>query len=358
MDNMKEVYDSRLLGVESGDQPEGKTETKVKEDSDGKAKDEQSQQQMMTKLASETNEDSETKEQDNSNDRLDPSTDFEALLRGNIRPSFRMEERRGRPAKAIWQLYDRVRRNGTGRIVRAHCKFCGRYVAPRPAETMLAHARNCRAMREGCDEKEYLELTTGPSTMISPRRLRHPRMIDSAARAKILTGAKPSAELDARLHEGMSNLIGDGTDNKVDSDLYVARFLISTGLPFTVLDTSEFKDMINSVSHGQYKAPSGIQLTKTCLTRLDGNAEKQAATDPHKLYTAPDAVTGDAGEKSRGKNGSEEDARREIGTGNDTKKNPSEAGPAVLSSPPSSPLPSSRAIATSALEHAEQEEAQ
>jgi len=236
-------------------------------------------------------------------------TDVVQMVR-NTKKRRRFDERRGRPAKAIWTLFDRIRDPGTDRITRARCKFCGECVAPRPAETMLVHARYCISMKDNCDPKLYESLTTGPSTIVSKRVVKHqPIMFDgdgglddaSAAGLDDLTSIAANTETST----GVESTNGADTTNatspalirktqqgdlkvhglhggeeltmarphklstqKAEIDMSVMRFFIANNLPLATANDQSFRTMVQLISDGSYRVPTGKQLTKLCLSSL------------------------------------------------------------------------------------------
>ena len=123
---MTDAYDSRLLRTDGGNPATGQTDN--------------------VNVAH-----NETHRADESGVNISEAGPEVAQMIRGTKKRRRFDERRGRPAKAIWTLFDRIRDPGTDRITRARCKFCGECVAPRPAETMLVHARYCISMKDNCN---------------------------------------------------------------------------------------------------------------------------------------------------------------------------------------------------------------
>ncbi|QPG74461.1 hypothetical protein FOA43_001791 [Brettanomyces nanus] len=192
-------------------------------------------------------------------------------------------EHRGRPSKAIWSLYDRVRDPVTGRITRARCKFCDETVSPRPAESMLIHSKKCEASKAACDSKTYDQLTD-----ISPssRLVRHHVMINHAINS-IETSVEEDSMEKQILESSETSLLSthgkkrkyDPSTTNMEKDMAVARFFISSGLPFSTVKSGAFKQMIRLLSEDTYKAPTMDELTGICLLKLhaaDSSAETKA----------------------------------------------------------------------------------
>ncbi|VEU20207.1 DEKNAAC100942 [Brettanomyces naardenensis] len=198
-------------------------------------------------------------------------------------------DHRGRPAKAIWTLYESVRDPNTDRIIRAKCKYCGQETSPRPAETMLMHSKRCANTKAALDEKTFKVLTT--RRLPENKRIPEPfgehdevneeevaEAVQKAQKAQkvqnaqglVLSGGESTSMDTSKLSSpSRSRPRKSGLTTKSSKDMALAKFLLAEGLPFTMADEEPFRKMIGIVSGGSYRAPSSRQLTHLCLSRLD-----------------------------------------------------------------------------------------
>ena len=154
----------------------------------------------------------------------------------------------GRPLNEIWDLFDKLKVPNTANIKVAKCKFCSTLVAPRPNSTMRKHISiDCKkCAQNSLDWEKY-------------------GLVNERIRGIISGLSKRSQDL---------------------TELFVARFIIGCGLPFSITDHKLFRDLLHHLQPGS-KLPSRRNLVEQIMPALLKAHEEHIASMlvPEKLVT-------------------------------------------------------------------------
>jgi len=171
----------------------------------------------------------------------------------NPGPSTNEKKHAERKQKLVWEQF--ITAKNEGKIISNKCRHCSQQVSAQPIR-MEKHLSGCKKFKKNAQDPE------DSITLSGNDRIPNSEMPVSADAVPDASEGTKQPKIQSKLTSFLNKIC---PKEKVKIDEKVAEFIYSNNLPFTLVDSPEFKDLMLLVSKGCYAPPSSKSIGENLL---------------------------------------------------------------------------------------------